>query len=730
MSINQAILSKLFVSQLFFILLISSCSPLNLVDLSTPTNKNPTESSMTSQPTKAPSFRVKTQGFSPFGLAITKDGKYAYVSFDLSEKIMKIQLSDFSVVAETDLSDYFPIEAELIALDNSETELFVYSSSWKKLLVLDTSNFQIKKSIEDIQIVGMLPSKFGSDLITWGGGPVITVINTETIEATQKSFEHNFILKLAEKPDNPDLWYLAIGNGPGITETKFGLFNNKTHEWLQQVTLPKEVTPSSISSLIVLSNQQKAYISTFEGWYPDYHAYGSLVSINLADMTTNIIPIDGGAGGLEKSKDDQKLYIGTGWPKPDDKNILVLDTQKDEIIDSAHLEKNIYHQAFTQMNWLSLDPNNDQVLYGTNTDANALIKLDLKTLKPIQINVLNQQTFWPLNFVRQPGNSTGYILIHNSTSSAVFDINQAQIVGISTFPIVRQDSFYYEVAATSTDKMYIAQGESILEVDAADNSLIRRVDLPKEINGLWNFQLSCDEKSIFAFAGSANSQVYPDKFLIIDTDDLTIKATLNLDGSGYSTHVFELPDSSKLYLASGQQNGMINLQILDSTDGKILKNITFDEPGLQGITSYATNNYTYDPKTHTLFVGATQVVLGIDTEKDEISRVIKLSEIGNAIGLENGQLTYINAVGLVFNPNENYLYIAHGDRSFVSIYDLTNNKFLPRAIPLIGYFPSVIFANDDFSKLFTLNSRSDDLSIIDVQTKKVEKVIDLHDYLP
>lgn len=133
---------------------------------------------------------------------------------------------------------------------------------------------------------------------------------------------------------------------------------------------------------------------------------------------------------------------------------------------------------------------------------------------------------------------------------------------------------------------------------------------------------------------------------------------------------------------------------------------------------------------HLLFVGATQVVLGIDTEKDEISRVIKLSEIGNAIGLENGQLTYINAVGLVFNPNENYLYIAHGDRSFVSIYDLTNNKFLPRAIPLIGYFPSVIFANDDFSKLFTLNSRSDDLSIIDVQTKKVEKVIDLHDYLP
>jgi len=45
------------------------------------------------------------------------------------------------------------------------------------------------------------------------------------------------------------------------------------------------------------------------------------------------------------------------------------------------------------------------------------------------------------------------------------------------------------------------------------------------------------------------------------------------------------------------------------------------------------------------------------------------------------------------------------------------------------FFPGHTFANDNVSKIYVINTRSDNISVIDVNSKTVEKVIDLHDYL-
>lgn len=56
------------------------------------------------------------QGLSPFALAVTEDGKYAYISFSLSEFIFKVRLENLTVEAWADLSDYYPIEVWYITL--------------------------------------------------------------------------------------------------------------------------------------------------------------------------------------------------------------------------------------------------------------------------------------------------------------------------------------------------------------------------------------------------------------------------------------------------------------------------------------------------------------------------------------------------------------------------------------------------------------------------------------
>ncbi len=120
----------------------------------------------------------------------------------------------------------------------------------------------------------------------------------------------------------------------------------------------------------------------------------------------------------------------------------------------------------------------------------------------------------------------------------------------------------------------------------------------------------------------------------------------------------------------------------------------------------------------------------MDTVTDTVEKAIPLTDVITAIGLEPGQVTVVNAIGLVYQPQENYLYIAHLDRGFVSIYDLSNDRFLEQVIPLNGYFPHFMFANEDVSRLYTLNKRSDSVTVIDVKTKTVVKVIDLHTYIP
>jgi YVTN family beta-propeller protein len=56
---------------------------------------------------------------------------------------------------------------------------------------------------------------------------------------------------------------------------------------------------------------------------------------------------------------------------------------------------------------------------------------------------------------------------------------------------------------------------------------------------------------------------------------------------------------------------------------------------------------------------------------------------------------------------------------------LNKNQFLPQVIPLKGFLPVHAFANQDASKIFVIGTRSDSISVIDVASKSVEKVIDL-----
>jgi len=439
------------------------------------------------------------------------------------------------------------------------------------------------------------------------------------------------------------------------------------------------------------------------------------------------VPINGGAICLEASPDSRWVYVGTNSPDPITNNLLVVDTQSDDIVDQIYLGQTQYGGHYTSMSDLQIDPAHPGLLYAANGDANALVKMNSDSRTLVDVLVFNRESFRPHFFVRRPGQATGFILIHQSPYAFELDLDQATIVGVVRFPNIRQTAGAYDIAFNDAGNLYIAQEQTILEVDGKDMHLIGTHPLPPGTPPVEYFVISNDHDMFYSISWGPEGN--SDTFLAINTANFQVEASVKLEGGNFFFRPYELPDGSKLYALGGQQNGQVVIHVIEPDTYSIQKTITFEEPGMLGISAGLAYPFAYDSSSHTLYVGATQVVLEIDTETDEIKKVIYLGDAARAIGLEPGQLVYVNATGLVYNPQENYLYISHVDYSFVSIYDLTTDQFLPQVIPLTGFMPSLMFASDDYSKIYCINSRSDNISVIDVDSKTEEKVIDLHDYL-
>jgi hypothetical protein len=668
------------------------------------------------------------QGLSPMSIEITKDGKYGYLSFDLAEVIFKVYLENLTVLAVADLSNYFPTECQIMVLDATETKLFAFIPTSQKLIIVDTQTMNIIHTIDNINIVELTKSQYGRVLIAPTGGGTVYFVNTDTYQVTQLTGLDGYFISIKESGFDKNLWYV-VSHPPPWTSARAGIYDYVKGIWTFSVDISLHSSNEALFDSEILPNEQKLYINSMGGWYPETHSYGWLYSIDLTGGSgVNVIPIDGDAGAIRASKDSKYLYVGAGWPVPDDRNLLVFDTQTDSEVNQIYLGRTIYGWPYTQVNELQIDPAHSNILYATVTDANSLIKVNLDSLTLMDKIVFNTESYHPHFFARQPNQDNGYILIHQSANAFKLNLNSATIEKIDTLPNIRTDSFSYDVAMNNNGRLIINQGESILEVNSKDMQLIASHPLPNGISGLWSLILSNDQTKLYSIWQNQTQGNYPNTFLAIDTSNFQVQARLKLEGGAFFNRPFELPDGSKLYAVGGLQNGAIIIHVIDARDYTIHKTITFNETSLLGISAGPFYPISYDPNSHTLFVGATYVVLAIDTQTDEIKKVINLGDAARAIGLSPNQLTYINADGLLFNPRENCLYIAHYDRSFVSIYNLTSNEFLPLAISLQGFAPGMLFSNDDFSKIYCIMTRSDAVAVIDVNAKILEKVIDLHSF--
>ncbi|MBN1200628.1 MAG: SH3 domain-containing protein [Anaerolineae bacterium] len=664
------------------------------------------------------------QAFGPASIALTQDGQYAYVGFSLAEVVLKVRLDDLAVVGATELYEYFPLACWHIALDASEEKLFVPSDTWRKLFVIDTQSMDVIHVIDDLTITGMVLSQTAPELITWNGGNTVNIINTETYAVREFTDERVGFVHIRESEQGPTHWYVQTGDEQSSI---VGLYNTGSKTWDYSIRVPVQEEGEGFHDLVVLPDEQKLYMATIGGWYPEYHAYGWLYAVDLNSQDVSILPIDGGAMALDASPDSRWVYVATAWPLPNNNNLLVVDTQTDAVVEQINLGVSPTGWACTEMDDVALAPAAPETAYAICGDAEALARVNLDARTVEDRLVFNREDIAPHLFVRLPGTPTGYVLVQNSANAYKLNLDESTIEGVVELPHIRDDAYVYDAVIDDQGHMLIAQGESVLEVDSSDMSLIASHDLPPDIPSVWRFTLSPDQTKLFSVSQARGAEQYqPDTLLVIDRADYQVVTSLHLDGGAFNERPYALPGGSKLYVLGGWQNAAVSVHVIETEQYTLHTTITFDDPARPGISAGPYYPFAYDPGSHTLYVGATYVVLGINTDTDTITQVINLEDSARALGLEPWQLTYINAVGLVYQPQENSLYIAHLDRSYVSVYDLNAGQFLPLAIGVQGSFPACVFANDDASTIYALNVRSDNITGIDVASKTVDTVIDLH----
>jgi uncharacterized protein (TIGR03437 family) len=654
-------------------------------------------------------------GFTPFvpsGIALTKDGRYAYLSFDVSAYVVKVRLSDMTVVAGADFTRYYPLRCARIVLDATETKLFLYDHVLGRLLVLDAA------SLLEIRMIGGF-SRGVSQLVLSRWGPYLFLINgsgwqlnTDTLELTALGYSRGFMF-IQESVTDPTLWY-GVASTP--QSTLVGTYDYKKALWSPKVTLRAQAPDWSVHDFAVLPDGSKAYLGVLGSWLPNYQTSGWLYAADLQNGAVKELPIDGGILALTLNKEASRLYAGTGWPARVNDAVAmihVIDTSGDTDIGVVNIGVQKFHTFCTQLNEMKIDPVNGGLLYATNADGNSFTKVDLATSQVIDNLVLNDETNSPHMFLRIPGTSRAYALLSRTSEALEIDLDRAEVVRTVKFPLTRTDFLRFGAAFRDAGTLLVAQGEYFMEL-AADLTLRAKRSLPKGTPSIWSVLGSGDGKTLYSVA---NSQSQSDTFLALDSTTFQIKASLHLDGGSFALP-WEHPNAGKLYVVGGTSNPDVFVHVIDAQSLSLLKTIRFNDPQLGGIATSGSYPYAYDPATHTLFAASNLAILAIDTDRDEIRRVIPNAAIYD--------FRTSSANGLAFNPAENRLYLAHGDGALISVYDFNADHFLPQLFSTRGYAPGWALANSDVSKFWVANTGSDNLTVFDTKTLTLEKVIDIH----
>lgn len=708
-------------------LFLSSCAPKEVAPAPSPTEPSPGEPTTPAPapteptPTPPPPTPTPTPIESPFqswapsslGLAITPDGKTAYIPFELDDPLLVVDLSTFTTVESIDVSSAGSmLRSSFAVLSPHGERLYVANNGTRNVMIINTENNSVEEVLPIDPIWGdSISVSYDETVVYITSLDGLYIVNSSDNSYHQIAIPGIFFESVEPSASNPNLLY-CIGNFFRQGEPPqrgFFTFNLSSNTVERNATLPADALGIGAPNRFTInSGETTAYFGSMS-----IIADKGVGNFNVFDLNSFQLlvstPIECGVSDFAINEGTGKIYIIGFWSGGGSPQKLYI--REWDISTSSVVEKILVSPSSDQRA-IAIDPTDSNYLYMTEGDFNLLLKVEISTGKEIQRVKFNKEDIAPRILIR--GENVGYVVCHRSRDIYKLDLNSGQLMDSLALPSGASPSGgYYQ------DKLYLSGGRYIYSIDPSDGSLIDTFDISRNINPI-TFTFFNDKMATISFERGG---MVGKELLVFDAEDMTLLKSIELPSEPHGKSVIVSPDGSKLYVARGPMNGPTVITIFNASTLNVINTIEipFVDMEHNGATSFLEADF--DVTNRILYLCGFISVYKIDMDTDKL--IGTLDVIDSYKSQNIGGWSCTGLAGVVLSATKDKLFSISGDGHTMHTYDLVNSTWMPKIINLKGYFVTDTDYSPDRKYLYTVNEKSDSITMVDLASGDVVRVIRL-----
>jgi len=603
-------------------------------------------------------------------------------------------------------------ESAVLTLDGKK--LYVSNFGTENIMVIDTENKRVIKVLPIKPAAGVAINMYGNNAYISSDDGALYIVNVAD-DSYRRIFIPSVIFgPVAPSPGNPDLLYVvgALIQPSGISQPSLFTFKISGKNIVRSSKLSDEVLPlrSVARRLVVNSNETTAYFGWFEPRNPSIGNFSVFDLNNFQVLVT--APIEYGVADFTMNERVGKIYIVGMWTGGSAPQKLVI---QEWDMATNKVARRIPVSPSSDQRAIVLDPTNDNYLYMTECDFNLIRKVEISTGKEIGKIRFNKADIAPYAIVRGD-NNTGYINCENCKKFYRLNLSSGQLETSVNLP------FSYSAWGFYQGKLYFGVGGDIYSTDPSNGKVIKKYRIgnnfnPKTFTFFDDKMVTIDNKE----GGMIEKQI-----ILFEADTMSIIKSIELPRETQGDKVIVSPDGSKLYVEYGENFGDAAITIYNALTLDVINTIKIPYvPPSQSSSGGATGfvKGEFDEINRILYLIGFASVYKIDMDSDKLIGILDLIDLYESQNIRGW--SPCGLAGVALSPAGDKLFVVSGDAHAVYVYDLIKSSWVNKIINLKGYFTTDAIKSPDGRYLYTVNHESDSVTMVDLTSGEVIKIIEL-----
>lgn len=653
------------------------------------------------------------------GLAITPDGKTAYVSFNLDDALLRVDLPTMTVTGSVDVSKAgTQLFSESVLVTPDGSKVYVANSGYGNVMVIDANEMKIITVLPiKPSYVAMSMSKDGSEVYIPSQDGSLNVVNVADDSCTRINVPGIVFGTVCPSPQNPHIIYSAgakwdnSGGKPCLYKVDL-----QTDIVLQIIAIPTDyetLNESSFRRLYISSDETTAYMGSFSLGKPNEGTGGMYVLDLAAKSLKTFQPVDMGVADFSVNESVHKAYI-IGFRAGGDmfakQSVKIFDMVENKVTGIIPFSSSSDQRAVV------LDPIDPDILYMTEGDYNLIRKVRLSDGADLADTYFNKAIICPYAIL--PDGNTGFIV----TQSDMYNIYKLDLFTGEPKGFIHI-SEPFSGWGVYKGKLYLGQGNDILIVDPDDGAIENKFSLGNQINPTLLFTFYDNKMALIDYLpGSMISK----RLYVYDLDTRDLLKSVELPDTSCGHRALVSPDGTKLYVENGAINGIPTvITIYDSSTLDIIATITVPpaDDHHYGATSFLEGDF--DENKRILYLTGFTSVYMIDMDSNNYLGALNLIDYYEKRNITGWTPTGL--CGVMLSPSRDKLMAVSGDAHSVYMYDFEKSEWTD-VENIKGYFPTNTVFIPDSKYMYIVNRNSDSISMIDAETGKLKKILYLDEF--